>query len=202
MVMSLAKGLAGWKQPDGTTSAEVIVATPVARGTFDDDSLPFHIVRQPTSLELVRHIRAAEIIHLAGPAFFPLLAALLLRKPVAVEHHGFQTICPNGQLLYEPTQQPCPGHFVAGRHGECLRCNRQSGRLRSFVMWFLTFPRRWLCTRVQRNIMPTNWLGTLLRLPRMTTIHHGLPTEGHGETLTASSPRSSPTWAAWSVRRA
>ena len=93
------------------------------------------MVRQPSLRELTRLIRAADVVHLAGPAFLPLLAALLLRKPVVVEHHGFQTICPNGQLFYEPTQQPCPGHFMAGRHGECIRCNARNGLLRSFIMW-------------------------------------------------------------------
>ncbi len=189
IVMSLAKGLAGKKQDDGTTSAEVTVATPVPRGEFDDGALPFQMVRQPSLRELTRLIRAADVVHLAGPAFLPLLAALLLRKPVVVEHHGFQTICPNGQLLYEPTQQPCPGHFKAGRHGECIRCNARGGLLRSFSMWFLTFPRRWLCRRVKRNIAPTKWLSTLLQLPRMTTVYHGLRIEGHGDLLrTSSSP--------------
>jgi len=190
IVMSLAKGLAGKKQDDRTTSAKVTVATPVPRGAFDDGALPFQMVRQPSLRELTRLIRAADVVHLAGPAFLPLLAALLLRKPVVVEHHGFQTICPNGQLLYEPTQQPCPGHFMAGRHGECIRCNARNGLLRSFIMWALTFPRRWLCTRVRSNIMPTKWLGEALSLPRSTTVYHGLPGVNSHPVLPSSSQQT------------
>jgi glycosyltransferase involved in cell wall biosynthesis len=189
IVMSLARGLAGCREAEGTPSAEVTVATATPRGAFDDASLPFPVLRRPARRALLPVIRAADVVHLAGPVFFPLLAAMLLRKRVVVEHHGFQAICPNGQFLYEPTQKPCPGHFMAGRHRECLRCNAQSGWLRSFLMWFLTFPRRWLCTHVQSNITPTEWLSTLLHLPRMVTIHHGLPTEGQGEFSAAlSSP--------------
>jgi glycosyltransferase involved in cell wall biosynthesis len=99
---------------------------------------------------------------------------LLLRKPVIVEHHGFQTICPNGQLLHEPTGTQCPGHFMAGRHAECLRCNAKDSVVRSLALWFSTFPRRWLCTHATANIMPTKWLGGLLQLPRSTTVYHGL----------------------------
>lgn len=175
VVMSLATGLADGKQADGTATAKVTVLTRTPRGAFDDETLPFHVVRRPSLGELLRLIRVADVIHLAGPVFLPLLAALLLRKPVVVEHHGFHTICPNGQLLHEPTQKPCPGHFMAGRHRECVRCNVNVGRLNSLKLWFLTFPRRWLCTRVQANIMPTNWLGELLQLPRSKTVYHGLP---------------------------
>ncbi len=107
----------------------ITVATQAARGGFDDASLPFKLVRKPSLRELIHLIRAADVVHLAGPLFLPIVAALLMRKPLAIEHHGFQTICPNGQLLYEPDRSPCPGHFRAGRHWECLRCNTNAGRL-------------------------------------------------------------------------
>jgi len=175
VVWDLAAGLAGARQEDGTPSAQVTLATQAARGGFDDATLPFRVVRQPSLLSLIRLIRAADVVHLAGPLFLPIIAALILRKPLAIEHHGFQTICPNGQLLYEPNRSPCPGHFRAARHGECLRCNNNVGRLNSFKMWLLTFPRRWLCARVASNIMPTSWLGELLQLPRSTTVYHSLP---------------------------
>lgn len=181
VVMSLATGLAGLKQADATTIAQVIVVTPTPRGAFDDQSLPFQVVRQPSLRELVRLIWVADVVHLAGPVFLPMLAAILLRKPVVVEHHGFQAICPNGQLLYDPTQSPCPGHFMAGRHRECIRCNAKNGLLRSSLMWFLTSPRRWLCGRVQVNITPTHWLARLLELSRSTTIHHGLRLDAAGK---------------------
>jgi glycogen(starch) synthase len=175
VVWDLALGLAGAKQADGTAAASVTVATQAPRREFDDGSLPFRMVRRPSPRELLRLIRTADVVHLAGPAFFPIVAALALRKPLAVEHHGFQTICPNGQLLYEPDRTPCPGHFRAGRHHKCLGCNTNVGSLNSLKMWLLTFPRRWLCTRVSSNIMPTSWLGGLLQLPRSTTVFHSLP---------------------------
>lgn len=187
VVMSLAKGLAGLGQANGIGSAEVTVATSTLRGDFDDASLPFRVVRRPSLLELLRLIRAADVIHLAGPSFIPMLLGLFLRKPVVVEHHGFQTICPNGQLLYEPTQTPCPGHFMAGRHSECIRCNAQLGLLGSLKLWLLTFPRRWLCTRARSNIMPTEWLSTLLRLQRAKTVYHGLPCNGSSDVRRSSS---------------
>jgi len=171
-VMSLAMGVA--KSQAGSSVSGVTVVTATARGEFDDASLPFDVVRQPSAARLMRLIRSSDVIHLAGPCFIPLAMGLLLRKPVVVEHHGFQTICPSGQLLYEPTRTPCPGHFMAGRHGECLRCNAKNGLVRSLSLWFFTFPRRWLCTRATANIMPTNWLGSLVQLPRSTTVYHGL----------------------------
>ena len=93
---------------------------------------------------------------------------------MVVEHHGFQSICPNGQLLIRPAGVPCPGHFMAGRHGECLRCNAGQGWLASRKLWLLTFVRRFLCRRVSINITPTVWLGNLLQLPRVIAIPHGL----------------------------
>jgi glycogen(starch) synthase len=171
-VMSLAMGVA--KSQGGNSVTRVTVVTPTPRGEFDDASLPFRVVRRPRAPQLVSLIRSSDVIHLAGPCFIPLAMGLLLRKPVVVEHHGFQTICPNGQLLYEPTRTPCPGHFMAGRHAQCVRCNAKDGLLQSLALWFFTFPRRWLCTHATANIMPTNWLGGLVQLPRSTTVYHGL----------------------------
>jgi glycogen(starch) synthase len=171
-VMSLAMGVA--KSQAGSSVTRVTVVTPTPRGEFDDASLPFRVVRRPSVPRLVSLIRSSDVIHLAGPCFIPLAMGLLLRKPVVVEHHGFQTICPNGQLLYEPTRTLCPGHFMAGRHAQCVRCNAKDGLLQSLALWFFTFPRRWLCTHATANIMPTNWLGGLVQLPRSTTVYHGL----------------------------
>ena len=113
-------------------------------------------------------------VHVAGPALAPMILGLLARTPVVVEHHGFQTICPNGQLLIEPAGTPCPGHFMAGRHGECLRCNSGQGWFASRKLWLLTVLRRFLSRRVSTNITPTTWLGGLLQLPRAVAIPHGL----------------------------
>ncbi len=174
IVLSLAQGLTRLPTGRNDDKVEVTLITPQPRGGFDDTSLPFRVVRQPGFWSLLLLLRSADVVHLAGPALLPLVLGLLLRKPVVVEHHGFQAICPNGQLLYEPSQAPCPGHFMAGRHRECLRCNSKEGRFASFKLWLLTFLRRWLSRRASVNIAPTHWTESLLELPRALTIHHGL----------------------------
>jgi glycosyltransferase involved in cell wall biosynthesis len=174
LVLSLARGLAGLRVSTGDPEFEITLATQTPADTFDDASLPFRVVRKPTPIQLWDLIRESDVAHLAGPALAPALFGLFARKPVVIEHHGFQTICPNGQLLIEPAGAPCPGHFMAGRHGECLRCNAGQGWLASRKLWLLTFVRRFLCRRVSINITPTAWLGNLLQLPRVIAIPHGL----------------------------
>src|SRR5580704_2548015 len=174
LVLSLARGLAGMRSTNGDLEFEITLATQTPVDKFDDASLPFRVVRQPNLIHLWDLIRASDVVHVAGPALAPIFLGLLARKPVVVEHHGFQTICPNGQLLIEPAGTPCPGHFMAGRHGECLRCNRGQGWFAARKLWLLTFVRRFLCGRVASNITPTAWLGGLVQLPRVVSIPHGL----------------------------
>jgi len=173
IVMLLARGLARFSSFNDLI--ELVLVTPTPASGMKDTELPFRVVRQPSLPVLLRLLHRADVVHLAGPLFLPMVLGTLLRKPIVVEHHGFQVICPNGQLLFEPTQEPCPGHFMAKRYSECIRCNSQRGKLRSMKMWLLTFPRRWLCQHLATNVLPTNWLGTLLQLNRMETIVHGLP---------------------------
>ena len=172
---------------NGTVAVTVVTQTPASG--FDDATLPFRVVRQPSLVALWRLLGEADVVHLAGPVLLPLSLSLLRRRPVVIEHHGFQAACPNGQLLYEPTRTPCPGHFMACRHFQCLRCNAMHGRLRSLRMYFLTFPRRWLCHWASANVMPTKWLATILQLPNTRVIYHGVPDNGGG---LASSPSSTP----------
>ncbi len=174
LVSSLARGLAGLRTPSGDPEFEITLATHTRAEKFDDRALPFRVVRLPSLIQLWDLIRASDVVHIAGPALAPMFLGLLARKPVVVEHHGFQTICPNGQLLIEPAGTPCPGHFMAGRHGECLRCNSGQGWFASRKLWLLTFLRRFLCRRAASNITPTAWLGGLVQLPRVTAIPHGL----------------------------
>jgi len=166
VVAALASGLAG--------KAQVRVVTQQAAGGFDDGLLPYEVVRQPAVAHLWRMLREADLIHLAGPSLLPMALGWLLRKKVVVEHHGFQAVCPNGQLFYEPTQTPCPGHFMAGRHGKCLRCNAGAGWLRSVRMWLLTFARRWFAARSRLQIAPTQWLSGVVQLNGIQTIYHGV----------------------------
>lgn len=174
IILSLARGLPKLRDSANDPGFEISLVTETPADQFDDLSLPFRVVRQPSLLHLWNCIRTSEVVHVAGPALAPLVLGLLAHKPVVVEHHGFQTICPNGQLLIEPTGTPCSGHFMAGRHGECLRCNAGQGWFATRKLWLLTFVRRFLCRRVATNITPTAWLGGLLQLPRATAIPHGL----------------------------
>lgn len=176
IVLELARGLVRWNSNrPGTENVEVTVVTRTREHTDQDDFQPFHLVRDPGFWQFVRLLRDAHVVHLAGPALLPLALALLLGKPVVLEHHGFQAACPNGLLVFEPSQTPCPGHFMAGRYGKCLACNRyKEGRLKS-VYWLLsTHIRRALSSRVSINVTPTNWLATVLKLKRMKTVYHGI----------------------------
>jgi len=174
IVQSLASGLTQLASINGGKQFEVVLVTQTSADNFEDASLPFSVIRQPGGARLWKLIRGSDVVHLAGPALAPLVMGFLARKPIVLEHHGFQTICPNGQLLIEPTATPCPGHFMAKRHSECFRCNAAQGWIGSRKLWLLTFVRRFLSARVAANIPPTQWLGGLLKLPRCTVIPHGL----------------------------
>lgn len=167
----------------------VTVVTPGQLEAANEIDFPFTMVRNPGLAHLVKLIWRSDILHIAGTDLLPLFLAWLLRKRVVVEHHGFQVACPNGQMVYTPDQSPCPGHYMAGRHSECLKCNVSPGVLHSWKQWLLTFPRRWLCARARANVMPTEWLGSVLRLPRMVTIHHGLPTSVIPSARTSITPK-------------
>jgi glycogen(starch) synthase len=174
IVFSLARGLAEARTPDGLHEFNVTLVTETLAEDFDDRLLPFRVLRQPSLAQLLQMIRTSDIIHVAGPALSPLLLGWLAHKSVVIEHHGFQTICPTGQLLIEPSSVPCPGHFMAGRHLECLRCRANNNWLNSWKLWLLTFLRRFLCSRVAANIMPTEWLSGLVHLPNALVIPHGI----------------------------
>lgn len=174
IVVSLASGLAGLRDSDAAPQFEITLVTQTPADNYDDSALPFRVIRKPAFSELWQLVRKSDVVHVAGPAIIPLGMSQLAQKPVVIEHHGFQTICPNGQLLIEPAGVPCPGHFMAGHHSECLRCNSTQGWLASAKLWLLTFVRRFLCARVAANIAPTQWLGGLLHLPRVEAIPHGL----------------------------
>lgn len=152
------------------------VVTQAAAGSFDDRDLAFGVVRRPRLRELSRLISETGILHLAGPAFLPLMLGLLRLKPVVIEHHGYQAICPNGLLLYAPCQTACPGHFMAGNYGNCLRCvARTDGWLYSLRQLFLAFPRRWMCRRASVNAAISRHVEKRLQLPRSRSIYYGIP---------------------------
>jgi glycosyltransferase involved in cell wall biosynthesis len=154
---------------------EVIVVTQTPERMENENDEPFRIIRCPGFWKFVQLLRETDIVHLAGPTLLPLGLAMLLRKPIILEHHGFQTACPNGLLFFEPTQAPCPGHFMAKRYSKCVECNKGSiGLLKSLQLLLGTRLRRWLADRVAFNITPTGWLASVLGLRRMSTVYHGI----------------------------
>lgn len=173
IVLTMARGLAELHGKD-LSEFRLTMVTQTPAGDFDDSVLPFRVLRQPDFLQLWQEIRSSDIVHLAGPALLPHVLGLLGRKPVTIEHHGFQTICPTGQLLIEPDRTPCSGHFMAGNYQECLRCRSDGNWLASWKLWFLTFVRRFFCSRIAVNIVPTEFLAGVLQLPHMRVIPHGI----------------------------
>ena len=168
----LARGLATLK--DGPSNLQVTVVTQTEGTPEQDVKFPFRVIRRRGIRDLWRAIRDADVVHLAGPALLPMLMALSLGKPMVVEHHGFQTACPNGQMFHEPTKKPCPGYYMKARYAECLGCNRKAlGFAGSLRLLCLTPIRRRLANRAAVNVTPTVWLASILRLRRMETIRHG-----------------------------
>ncbi len=175
IVEAIARGLAARSGAANNLLFDVALVTQTPAVGFDDSNLPFAVVRRPGLFGLLRLIRRADVVHLAGPSLLPLLLGLLLQKAVVIEHHGFHTVCPNGQLFFEPAQTPCPGHFMAAHHTACIRCASQHGALGGLKLWALTFVRRILCRFASANIAPTDFLANVLHLPRSVTVVHGLP---------------------------
>ncbi len=177
VVMGLARGLAGWSSSHPEEEKiEVIVATRTVETTPEDGALPFRLVRRPKFGDLLKLIRHAEVVHLAGPAMMPMMLSLLLGKVLVIEHHGFHVACPTGLLFYEPEQLPCPGYFMAREYNKCMKCQQATGKsaARSLRTILSTRIRRMFSNRASINIMPTEWLGTVLQLRRMRTVHHGM----------------------------
>ncbi len=175
VVLSLARGLAELRTVNNRPLFDLTVATETPAGDFDDASLPFSVVRRPGVLALRRLIGDADVIHLAGPVLLPLFLARLARKPVALEHHGYQAICPNGLLLHQPDGSICPGHFQAGRYGKCVSCQAaQMSCFRSLVSVLLMFPRNALARRASRNLAISTHVLKRHNLPRSQVIYYGI----------------------------
>ncbi len=179
ITMGLAQGLAANPPAPGEDPIHITLVTQTPAGDMDDSLFPFPVVRQPGLRDMIRFVHSTDLIHIEGPALLPLALAFLLRKPAVVEHPVYQSICPNGLLVHEPERGICPGHFMAGRYVECLRCN--SGTLglgRSFRSLVLAFPRLWLCRHVARNVAISHHVARRINLPRTQTIYYGIPDSG------------------------
>lgn len=174
-IMLLARGLSNGPRTD-SDFFDVTLATQAAANGMDDSALPFRVIRRPKVARLARLIWETDVLHITNPAFLPMLLAWLLRKPVVVEHDGYQAACPNGLLFHGSTKSDCPGYFLSRRYRECLRCNWQDpGSWESLRMLLLTFPRRWLCSRVTVNIGASHHVAGRVAMPRTQVIYHGVP---------------------------
>ncbi|MFI5058065.1 MAG: glycosyltransferase family 4 protein [Candidatus Acidiferrales bacterium] len=175
IVFALSRGLAELRTANGAPEFEITVVTETPANNFDDRSLPFRVIRQPGLFYLWRLVRECDVVHIAGPALLPLFLARLAGKPTAVEHHGYQAICPNGILVHQPERSVCPGHFQAGRYAECLHCNaRETSWLRSCKNLLLMFPRHALTRQVAANVAVSQHVLRRLAMPRSTVIYHGI----------------------------
>jgi glycogen synthase len=172
----LAEGLTKQGAPDRLEEVEVTVVTHTAAQPNYDSQFSFRVVRRPAWLDLLKLVHDANVVHIAGPSLLPMFLALILRKPFVIEQHGYQAACPNGLLLYEPTKEVCPGHFMAQRYQHCLRCNQKLlGWWKSLKLLLLTFPRRLLCRQAAMNVAITQHVAMRLELPRSCVVYHGSP---------------------------
>jgi glycosyltransferase involved in cell wall biosynthesis len=189
----LAEGLAesyGRATDQGLGRIEVTLVTRSEANGMDDSTLPYSVVRRPGFWQLFCLIREADLIHVAGPCLLPMAIGRLLRKPVVVEHHGYQAICPNGLLFQEPSRVVCSGYFMRREYGKCVRCCASTmglnGSIRALL---LNFPRRWLCEKMTANITISNHVATRLKLPRSRTVYYGID-EAHCGTTGSPLPRA------------
>jgi len=189
----LARGLSTTSNSAAPDGIQVTVATPTDRAGFDDSSLPFRVVRRPGLETLFRLIRQADIVQTVGPCIVPMFLAWVLRKPFVIEQHGYQSICPNGLMFFDPTKTVCPGYFMAKRYEKCWECNRSEGLFRSLKMWVLTFLRRWLSNRAAANVAVSHHVQERLSLRNSSVIYHGIPDAlgQAGDTACGTIPSSS-----------
>jgi len=184
IVLSLARGLAGLRDSNGAPQFEITLATQTPAGNYDDRAHPFRIIRLPGLPQLWRLIRKSDVVHVAGPALAPLLIAWLSRKPLVIEHHGYQGTCPNGLLFHHPSGTVCPGHFLAGNYRECLKCNAKSeGSAKSLWLLLSAFLRNAASRHAAANVAPSAHVASRQALPRTTTIPHGVE-DKHGSAFT------------------
>ena len=176
IVQSLAAGVAELRTLNGDREFNVTVVTETPAGGCDDTKFPFRVVRRPGVIRLWQLVCASDVIHAAGPAFLPMFLAWLSRKRFVVEHHGYQATCPNGLFVHRPDRAICPGHFQAGRYGECFQCLRSefsSGWTAAKLLAFM-FPRHWLSRAATTNIAVTKHVDHRQKLPHTKVVYHGI----------------------------
>lgn len=175
IVLSLCRGLAVLRDSNGAPQFEITLVTKTPEGSCHDSVHPFRVTRKPGLLHLWRLIRKSDVVHVAGPALAPLFIAWLSRKPLVIEHHGYQATCPNGLLFHHPSGSVCRGHFLAGDYRECLKCNAKTeGAPKSLWLLLSAFLRHAASRHAAANIAPSTHVATRQALPRTTTIVHGI----------------------------
>lgn len=175
----LARGLEETNLRSGGEAAlgqiEATVVTRTLANGMDDAVLPYRVVRRPGFWQLSKLIRESDVVHVAGPCLLPMTIGWLMRKPVVVEHHGYQAICPNGRLFHEPSQTVCPGYFGEGQYGKCVTCASETmGYFAAIRALALTFPRRWLCNKVPGKITISDHVAKRIKLPGTRTVYYGI----------------------------
>ena len=184
--MLLAQGLSSYGESE---KVEVTIATSTSAIGFDDSALPFRVVRRPGIAALAKLIRHSDVINLAGPTLAPMLLCKMLGKPVVVEHHGYQAICPNGLLLFHPERVVCNDRFMRRRYLSCLKCNvSEIGWIRSLKMLILTGPRRWLCGHASVNLCISQHVLKRMRLRRSVVVYYGVPGVNEGNQVAVVEP--------------
>lgn len=173
-IVTLASGLVE-RLEKGADS--VIVMTSMPAGGFDDTTLPFRVVRQPSLHTILYLTQWADIVQLTDGNMRVLASALWQRKPVVLKHHGYNTVCQTGMLYYLPGRHICPGHFQARRYHCCIHCHSERvGWQRSVRYLFGVMVRRWLCKRfVTANVAITEHVKQRIQLPRSQVIYYGVP---------------------------
>jgi glycogen synthase len=176
IVQSLAMGIASLRDRNGGQEFHVALVTEIPAGGFDDKQFPFEIIRQPTFSALWGLVRAADVVHIAGPSLLPMLLAWISGKPYVVEHHGYQGICPNGLLVHQPDRAICPGYFQAARYRECFQCLHAefAGRRVAAQLLLLMFPRYWLARAAASNIAITSHVQRRHNLPHSQIVYYGI----------------------------
>jgi glycosyltransferase involved in cell wall biosynthesis len=175
IVLSLAQGLAGLSGPTMWAPFEVTIVTETPAGQFDDRLLNFRVIRQPSPILLLRLVLECDVMHLAGPSLLPQFLGYLARKPIVLEHHGYQATCPNGLLIRQPERSVCPGHFLQRQPLQCLKCQMAEMPLwRSIFQMFVMVPRYFVARSASVNISITNHVLDRQHLPKSKTIYYGI----------------------------
>lgn len=183
VTMDLAQGICEWSaaHPDEAWEITVVTQSP-GEGTHDT-TLGFRVVRGPSAWQLFKLIRSANILHVAGPALLPLAIGWLLQKRIVIVHHGYQSICPNGLLLFGAKHKLCPGHFMARHYMKCVQCNvHRTGLSKSLRDMLLTFPRHWLAAYATANVAVSRHLANRLQLPRTQIIYNSVRAQSEQST--------------------